>query len=302
MGCGLRFRGTSRSRKELSQEIWCSYVFGKQTIRELCSSHHLCKRTIRNHLKSFAPPLKHHQIRPVHLVADALHFGSRKEGTDWCAVVGRDADRSENLWWTFAENETTDVYIKCRDDLELLGYNILSVTGDGFGGIRVGFKEMPFQMCHVHMERIVVKGTTNNPKTEAGAVLLALVRTLYQPTDSITFNRRLHHFFERYGEVLREKTWNMDSGRWDWTHEPLRRAAYALQRFQPYLFTFEKDPKIPRTTNTLDGHFRHVRDTVDVHCGLSRKQKEEVLNSIFLASSTAPHLIKLKKLCKKAAF
>jgi hypothetical protein len=58
-----------------------------------------------------------------------------------------------------------------REELEALGYIIISVTGDGFGGIRAGIY---FQMCQVHMG-LVIKGTTRNPKLEAGAVLLALV-------------------------------------------------------------------------------------------------------------------------------
>jgi hypothetical protein len=99
-----------------------------------------------------------------------------------------------------------------REELEALGYIIISVTGDGFGGIRTAFSGIYFQMCQVHMERLVIKGTTRNPKLEAGAVLLALVRNLHD-TDSNTFQRRIKQYIEKYRDFLNEKTFNPITGR-----------------------------------------------------------------------------------------
>lgn len=175
-----------------------------------------------------------------------------------------------------------------------MGYQILSVTGDGFGGLRAVFKDIPFQMCHVHMERIVVKGTTRKPILEASKALLALVRTLHQGIDSQTFKNYLNKYLEKYRDFLNEKTFNPLTGKPDWTHEPLRRAAFSLLHFLPYLFTFEKDKNIPRTTNSLEGHFSHIRDVVGVHRGLRRPHMERVLHSIFLASTIAPTKGKLE--------
>ena len=78
------------------------------------------------------------------------------------------------------------------------------------------------------------------------------------------------------------------------THEPLHKASLSLIRFLPYLFTFETHKDISRTTNSLEGHFSHIRDVVGVHRGLTRAQMEKVLHSIFLASSIAPTKKKLK--------
>ncbi len=172
-------------------------------------------------------------------------------------------------------------------------YNILSVTGDGFGGIRSAFSGIPFQMCHVHMERLVTKGTTKNPQTKAGQVLLALVRTLYN-TDSQTFNRRLNKYIDMYHTFLNEKTTNPITGERYWTHKELRGAAMSLLNHKKWLFTYEQNKKIPKTTNSLEGHFSHIKDKVGSHRGLSRPQKQKVLNSILLSSTTAPNKKKLK--------
>ena len=145
------------------------------------------------------------------------------------------------------------------------------------------------------MEHIVIKGTTKNPKTEAGQVLLALAKTLPN-TDSHTFRIRLRKYFERYAEFLNEKTLNIETGRMEWTHRELRKSAYSLTNFLLDLFTYEHDYKIPKTTNSLEGHFRHINEIVAVHCGLKRCQKERVLHSILLAGTIAPSKEKLEKI------
>ena len=203
--------------------------------------------------------------------------------------------KKENLWWAFAETERTSVYATMRQELEDNGYSILSVTGDGFGGIKSAFYSVPYQMCLVHMERLVVKGTTRNPLLEAGQVLLALTKTLHT-TESRIWNKRLDQYVERYRDFLNEKTTNPLTGDQYWTHENLRLALMRLLRHRKYLFTFEQDKNIPKTTNSLEGHFSHIRDVVGVHRGLSRLQKQKVLHSIFLASTIAPDKKKLDQI------
>ena len=270
-------------------------MFNKQTFRELSKKHDVDRRTIRNLLDRYQRPKKIHNPRSLHLIVDAVYWGERTEQTSWCAVVARDPNAKENLWWTFTDRETTSIYRQCRDDLEALGYQVISVTGDGFGGIKQAFASIPYQMCLVHMERIVIRGTTRTPLTEAGQVLLALVRSLYK-TKGPTFHWRLNEYFHRYKDFLNEKTRHPVSGEWSFTHEELRRAAHSLLAHMPDLFTFERHSQIPRTTNSLDGHFSHVRDIIEIHRGLGRAQKEKVLTTIFHASSIAPKKKKLSEI------
>ncbi|MEK7092679.1 MAG: hypothetical protein AAB907_03570, partial [Patescibacteria group bacterium] len=173
------------------------------------------------------------------------------------------------MWWGFGKTETTGIYLTGRAYLENLGYKILSVTGDGFGGLRTAFSGIPLQMCQVHMERIVISGTTRKPILEAGIALLALIKTLHY-TDGNTFKNYFKKYVSKYQSFLNEKTINPETGRSEFTHEPLHRAVLSLMRFLPDLFTFEKDANISRTTNTLEGHFSHIRDIVGVHRGLTR--------------------------------
>ncbi|MFH2097795.1 MAG: transposase [bacterium] len=244
---------------------------------------------------AYSAPIKIHHPRPVHLLVDATYWGERTEDTSWCSVVARDQKAKENLWWSHENTESTSVYLRCRQALTDLGYTLLSVTGDGFSGIKQAFQGIPFQMCLVHMERLVIRGTTRKPELEAGRVLLALARSLHK-TNSQTFNRRLEQYIDKYRDFLNEKTTHPVSGEWSWTHESLRMAVNSLVRLKTYLFTFEKHRDIPKTTNSLEGHFRHMRDITSVHCGLGCSSKEKLLHSILLAGSIAPSKKKLNEI------
>jgi hypothetical protein len=210
-------------------------------------------------------------------------------------VVFRDYYEKEDLWWSYTHTETTSVYREGRVYLEALGYCIISVTADGFGGIKQAFSGIPYQMCHVHMERLLRKGTTRTPQTEAGKVLRALTLTLFDTTHTL-FKQRYAQYLERYRTFLNEKTVNPYTGTSDWTHERLRTASLSLSIHFPYLFTYESNTRIPTTSNALEAHFRHINEVTAVHCGLSRSQKQRLISTILLASTIAPDEGKLSEI------
>jgi len=145
------------------------------------------------------------------------------------------------------------------------------------------------------MERLVINRTTKNPQTEAGQVLLALVRTLHD-TNSHLFITRLKLYIEKYRDVLNEKTFNEETGRWDWTHRPLRQATLSLERLKKYLFTYERNENISKTTNSLEGHFSHMKEYLGMHRGVERSQAEKIINSLLLASTVSPSRDVLRKI------
>ena len=292
MDCGKFFRNSRRSKTVVTKHLWQDYVFGKQTFRELSIKYGLDKRTIRKRLEDYVAPSKKHNSRPIYIVVDATYFGERTEETSWCVVVARDPEKQEDLVWRFVDTETTSVYISLREELEELGYTIKSVTGDGFSGIRSAFQGIPYQMCHVHMERLVTRGTTKNPQTEAGQVLLALIKTLHSTTKK-TFTKRLNKYIEIYNNFLNEKTTNPLTGDKFWTHKQLRQATLSLIHHKNYLFTYSSNTHISKTTNSIEGRFSHIKNITVLHRGLSRLQKHKVLHTLLLVSTIAPTKAKL---------
>ena len=203
----MKEKGTPKRKVEYGTTTYLK----KQVLRELKEDYELDNRTLHQYLINYIVPAKEHTPRPLFVVVDALYFRKKKHVTPWSAVVFRDPIRKENLWWGFGLVESTRLYSQGRIELEALGYTLRGVTGDGLAMIRKVFTDIPFQMCLVHMERIVTRKITRNPQTEAGKVLLALVRTL-RDTPSLFFRERFTEYIERYREFLNERTHHPESG------------------------------------------------------------------------------------------
>jgi len=242
---------------------------------------------IRFFLERYELPIKIHNPRKLFVVVDATYFRKQKNTEPWCAVVFRDPINKENIWYGFGSTENHNLYVEGRRYLESIGYTILGVTGDGFSCIRKAFSDIPFQMCLVHMERIVVRKITRRPQLEAGQVLLTLIKTLGD-CSSLIWKDRFNKYIVRYRDFLNEKTIHLESREWSWTHKELRSAVLSVHTFLPYLFTYEKIKEISPTSNSIEGHFSHVKDIIRIHRGISTSLLKKVLGSIFLASTIAP--------------
>lgn len=256
-------------------------------MRELSETYNLDKRTIHSYLEKYILIEKIHRPRRLFVVVDATYFRKIKNTEPWCSVVFRDPIEKENLWFGFGYAENHHLYEQGRRYLESLGYTILGATGDGFSCIRKVFSDIPFQMCLVHMERIVVRKITRKPKLEAGQVLLALVKSI-NSNSSFVFKERFKKYIERYRDFLNEKTIHPESGISSWTHKELRSAVLSVSTFLPYLFEYEKVKELSQTTNSLEGHFSHVKDIIRIHRGISTSLLKKVLSSIFIANTIAP--------------
>jgi hypothetical protein len=256
-------------------------------VRELKETYNLDKRTVHSFLEKYILPVKIHTPRKLFVIVDAIYFRKQKNTEPWCVVVFRDPIEKENLWFGFGNTENHNLYLQGRTYLENLGYVILGVTGDGFSCIRKVFSDIPFQMCLVHMERIVVRKITRKPKLEAGVVLLALIKILGH-CPSLSWKERFNKYIGKYRNFLNEKTFNSENGISFWTHQELRSAVLSVQMFLPHLFEYEKISGLSQTTNSLEGHFSHVRDIARIHRGISTSLLRKVLSAIFLASTIAP--------------
>ena len=281
--CGRRFRSERRKKLNISKDIFNHLSFRKQTIRELKDIYALDKKTISSYIHNYGVLKKEHKPREIHLVVDATYFGKRKEGTSWGVVLFRDYSQRENLWWKFVKGERVIDYMEGKDYLEGLGYTIKSVTADGFLGLPRLFSGIPFQICQFHTKKTCIKYLTNNPQTEAGQVLLAIAKTIPN-TNYITFKTRLQKYLVHYNLLLNEKTYH-PSGDWSYTYDNIRSVIHTLSKYIDYLFTYEKDVQIPKTSNSCEGHFSHIKDILRIHRGMSRSLKEKVIHHILLNSS-----------------
>lgn len=206
----------------------------------------------------------------VNLIIDTTFFG-RQYGY-FCFH-----DTQRIIW--FCEVKTENVAILRRGLYELweAGYRFKSITIDGKKGfiqaIRKALGGVPIQMCHFHQKMIVRRYLTNNPKTECGRDLKALMNSLgsMKPEEFINAFYLLKEQHRSTLEKLNEKK--------QYQHKKLRSAFRSVQENMHMLFTYTDltEQNIPNTTNHLEGCFAHLKERIKIHRGLKMHRKKKAI-------------------------
>lgn len=286
--CNKKFQANKKA-PPLKEELFCLYVFSKQTLAELAQKYHLETKKLQRLFNEIILPKKEHQPRIISLAVDTTFF------EDFAVVVFRDQEKQENLWWSFTNNESLYHYAEGRFFLEKLGYVFRSVTGDGLPGLPSVFPNTPFQYCHFHAKKNITRYVTRNPKTDAGIELKYIMDNLKNYNQE-RFLLDVKKWEKDYEYFLKEKTYH-PGGSWSYTHGRLRSAIRSMKKMSGFLFTYQRYSFfIPLTTNTLEGFFTHLKIRVKAHRGISLKKKQKVVNLILLNSSSSYRKDMWKKL------
>ncbi len=113
---------------------------------------------------------------------------------------------------------------------------------------------------------------TRYPRHSSGVELRALVLQLLKiktQNDRLWWTRELEAWHRRHHDYLKEKTINEKTGRYWYTHKLLRRSYYTIRRALPNMFHYLNNPAMPRTTNSIEGFFSHLKNHLDLHRGLT---------------------------------
>jgi len=206
------------------------------------------------------------------LIADCVYF---KRSLVYLVI--RDWYTKKNIYFKRIFYETIEEYILAVNYLERKGFIIDGIVIDGRKGLVCALsKKYPVQICQFHQKQIIRRYLTNKPKTEASLMLKEIVRLL-PFLDDILFGFLLDFWYKRYKEYLRQKTVNPNTKKWFYTHKKLRSAYRSLKTNLPYLFTYQKIKDMPNTTNSLDGFFSHLKNSVSVHRGLKLHRKIKLI-------------------------
>jgi hypothetical protein len=260
----------------MASSIWRQFVWERKTLKQLCKEHGRGKSWVRRQLSdavvNFTPVAPCETV----IVADTTWF---KKAFKVCVI--RSPHLKRNLFWLETDKENVEIYRLAKGAIESLGFVIAGVVLDGKRGIRSVFEGIPVQMCHFHQQAIIRRKLTNKPKLTAGMELKALSRKLCKSKKD-DFIRLLSDWHNRWGDFIKERTVNVDTGKWHYTHKRLRSAYLSLKNNLPHLFTYEDYPslKIPNTTNALEGSFAQLKELVLIHRGLSKGLKRKVIDEI----------------------
>lgn len=169
--CGCQFR---RGRLPSDEGLWQIYQSGKQTISELSELYGVSPSTIKRRLRSITiewenPPLEGEGF--VHI--DVTYWGH-----NWGVILALDSQTGRVLYMAFIQSERTEDYKDAIKSIEDRGYSIRGIILDGKQNVFKAFSSYKLQMCHFHMQEIIRRYLTKNPRLKAARALKELMRKL----------------------------------------------------------------------------------------------------------------------------
>jgi len=252
-------------------------VLERQTFYTLCRDSKLSKDTLQRTFYYFleqAPRIKIIKRDNIHLRYDATYFKK------FCLLCYQDNEDGYTQLIRFSNGEHYEEIKEDLDNLIKLGIQIESITTDGhksiLKAIRKSIPHVKVQRCLVHIQRMCLLWLTRYPKYIAGQELRQLVLLILKiktNNDRLFWTRQLYKWHERHKEYIDEKTYNTETGRYWYTHRLQRRSFFSIKRALPNMFHYLSNDKIPKTTNGIEGFFSHLKNHLDLHRGLTTKNR-----------------------------
>lgn len=198
---------------------------------------------------------------------------------DGVFIAHRDVTSRENLWWSYALNES---YASWYQDLSILGgylagHHPSGVVSDWKRGliqaVTTTFGDIPHQRCLAHVVReamtLLPKGSPFLETRRLRDVARAL-RRIKTTEDMQIWKQALTSWGYLYGDMLTQKTRAPLGGtkKWWYTHGALRRGWRLLTTDNDSFFVFLAVRGLPKTNNSLEGVNRNFKGKLGVHRGL----------------------------------
>jgi hypothetical protein len=249
----------------------------RQTYKTLTRDSGLSKDTLQKTFYAFleqAPIVKIIKRDDIRLRIDATYF------KQFCLLCYQDNEDGYIQLFRFTDGEHYKEIKEDLDNLLRLGLRLESITTDGhksiLKAIRNSVPQVIIQRCLVHIQRMCLLWLTRYPKHQAGQELRQLVLQILKiktNNDKLFWIAEFHQWCERHKDYINEKTYNIETGRYWYTHKFLRRSYVTIKRALPNMFHYLANPKIPNTTNGIEGFFSHLKNHLDLHRGLTTKNR-----------------------------
>jgi len=262
------------------EQIWHSYLHGKQTVNELTISLKISASSVKRHLRRVSEDYQCKYF-PNHgvLLIDTTYWGRH-----WGVMVLLDSTSSTVLWRKYVCHERLSDYLEGVDYVISHGYKVDGIVCDGLRGVFQLFSVYRVQMCQFHQAAIIRRYITQNPKLEAGKELKLIVKTLSK-TDKKSFIETLRGWENKWDKFLKERVVDTNTKKSRYVHKKLRSAWLSLRKNLPYLFVFRDYPElnIPNTNNALEGLFTALKNSLRNHNGMSKENRKRFIDGFFKA-------------------
>lgn len=189
-------------------------------------------------------------------------------------MVFRSYELRKNILRKEVKWETIDEYRTWIKKLQEQWWIIKAIVCDWRRWLLKEWKT-PVQMCVFHQKQIMRKYITKTPKLDANKELRDISLLIWNIRKT-TLQERLEDRHKRYYNFLQEKN---DS--WTRVHTRTRKAYNSLKNNLQYLYTFadyEWIIDIPKTTNSLESVFSHMKQKVWLHRWLRKDRKLRLID------------------------
>lgn len=195
-------------------------------------------------------------------------------------LVHRDVTNRENLWWSFALNES---YASWATDTTALTRHLVDAfpsgaVSDWKRGLRYAvlstFGSIPHQRCLAHVARqamtLLPKGSPFWATRRLRDIAHAL-RRIRTVTDMHSWKQALTSWGYQHDDMITARTVAPIGGtkKWWYTHGSLRRGWRLLTTDADAFFVFLTVTGLPKTNNSLEGVNRNLKGKLGIHRGLT---------------------------------
>lgn len=254
------------------------YLSGKQTLLQLSEKHSVSVSTIQRRLRTVHSTRLISKDKDVVVLMDTTYWGR-----DFGVVMLYDCYRKKLLWRKFINRkEVVADYLEGIDWLEKYHFKIYGIVCDGLRGLAKSLMRYKVQYCQFHQVKTICSYLTQKPKTEAGKELRKIALLLCH-TDKESFEGILNEWYSKWGEWIKERSYDSQAKRNRYTHRKVRAAYFSLKRNMQYLWTFYDYPEtsLPNTNNALEAVNTDLKTKLRVHNGLSKRNRMVVIDEYF---------------------
>lgn len=272
----VRTRDDGRAKSRLS--LFVSWLTSKASASELAAERGVAVQTLGRWFRPLwdLPPTPRPALPILTLVLDGTVIAWR----ECTLLIAGDNERLQPVSWAPAAGECHASWLEFLAQLKKGGVMPSFVVCDGQRGllkaIRETWPDALVQRCLIHVVRQASRWLTRNPKTKAGADLLALVKKLAAVRtrrQKRKWIRAFCYWERRHRKFLKERATG-PTGKWWYAHRKLRAARSLVRNAIPDLFRFVSDPTVPRTSNHVEGGCNgRIKELLRCHRGLPLAKK-----------------------------
>ncbi len=281
--CGSSFVKHKEGVSKSNRLVWFrKWILGKQGIEDIAHDSGYSARQLHRWFGDYLDACPTWTIKtsePIYLLIDGTYYSNAH-----CLIVYRAENLRRTLFYRFTTLEDDDEVASDLLNIRSMGFTVAGITTDGgdniIRAIEYVYPNVPRQRCVVHVQRECLRWITLHPRSPEARTLRGIVQQLSDVSsvnDKLWWIKTYEHWVEENAEYACEKAINPNTGQSYFVRDNLRKAYIHLKRALPKLFTYIDCPGVPKTTNSIEAFFGHIKDHLRLHRGLSETRVDNFI-------------------------